>query len=83
VIKSVVSPAKPTDSQIVEVETDQGRGFLKALGNAAGTHSLAVEMVATRLAARLGLPTLMTAIVSFTGVPEIRLQEEPIRLASH
>jgi hypothetical protein len=80
-IKSVVSEARPTDSQVAEVETDQGRGFLKALGNGAGTHSLAVELVATRLAAWFGLPTLTAAVIPFTGVPEIRLQEGPLRLA--
>lgn len=81
IIENVASSAKPTDSQVVEVETDKGRGFLKALGNSAGTHSLAVELVATRLAAWFGLPTLTAAIVPVTGVPEIRLQEGPVRLA--
>lgn len=49
-IKRILLPARDTASQVVVVETDQGNGYLKALGNRAGTHSLAVELVTTRLA---------------------------------
>jgi len=80
-IKSVVSEAKPTASQVVVVETDSGRGYLKAMGNSAGTHSLAVEWVATRLAAWFGLPTLTMAAVRVTNLPPIELSSEPRKLA--
>jgi hypothetical protein len=62
-----VVEAFPTASSVVRVETDQGEGFLKALGNAAGPHSLACEFVGTRLARRLGLPTLTLALMNVTG----------------
>jgi serine/threonine protein phosphatase 1 len=45
------------------------------MGNPAGTHSLACEWVATRLAARMGLPTLRAAVIEFTGQPVIELYE--------
>lgn len=38
-------------------ETDAGPGCLKAMGNPAGPHALACELVATRLAGVIGLPT--------------------------
>jgi hypothetical protein len=66
---------------VVVVETDQGNGYLKALGNRAGTHSLAVELVATRLAGWFGLPTLTASTVWVTNVPPIELEENPSRLA--
>jgi len=59
-----VVEAFPTGTSVVRVETDQGEGFLKALGNAAGPHSLACELVGTRLAHRLGLRTLSFAVIS-------------------
>lgn len=50
--------SRQSSTEVVIVETDIGRGFLKAVGNPAGTHALASELVATQLAEWLGLPTL-------------------------
>jgi hypothetical protein len=49
------------------------------VGSPAGTHSLAAEWVAIRLARWLELPTLTAAVIEVTGVPPIEL--EPGRLA--
>jgi hypothetical protein len=76
-IRKVVLSARATASQVVVVETDQGNGYLKAMGNLAGTHSLAVELVATRLASWFGLPTLTASIIQVTGNPPIQLQDNP------
>lgn len=56
---------------VVIVETDAGRGFLKAMGNPEGEHALACDWVGTQLAKWFGLPTLDQAIVEFDGIPEI------------
>jgi hypothetical protein len=53
----------PTGAEVVIVETDQGRGYLKALGNRAGPHALACEWVGTSLAGLLGLSTLDFALI--------------------
>jgi hypothetical protein len=53
----------PTSTRVVRVETDAGEGFLKALGNPEGPHTLACELVGTLLAEWLGLPTLDSAII--------------------
>ena len=58
---------------VVIVETDAGRGYLKAIGNPEGEHALACDLVGTQLAAWFGLPTFDQAIVTFDGVPELRL----------
>src|SRR5690348_15452179 len=47
-----------TSTQVVVVETDAGRAYLKALGNTAGEHALAREWIGTELAAAMGLRTL-------------------------
>jgi hypothetical protein len=72
-IRKVVLSARATASQVVVVETDEGNGYLKAMGNLAGTHSLAAELVATRLAGWFGLPTLTVSIIQVTGDPPIEL----------
>lgn len=46
----------PTSTRVVRVETDQGEGFLKALGNPEGPHVLACELVGTLLAEWMGIP---------------------------
>lgn len=53
------------------VETDAGSGYLKAMGNPAGPHALACELVATRLAGAIGLPTFDYALVEITEVDEL------------
>lgn len=60
-----------TSTRVAKVLTDQGVGFLKAMGNPEGPHVLACELVATRLAAQFGLPTLESAIISVTEIDEI------------
>lgn len=50
--------AIPTGSSVLRVETDQGEGFLKAMGAKCGPNVLACELVGTLLARRLKLRTL-------------------------
>ena len=45
------------------VQTDAGRGYLKAMGNDEGPHALAKDLVGTRLARWFGLPTLDEAVL--------------------
>jgi hypothetical protein len=52
-----------TATEVVLVETDQGRGYLKALGNKSGPHALACEWVGTNLAKLLGLQTFDFSII--------------------
>jgi hypothetical protein len=63
--------AFPTGAATVLVLTDQGKGYLKALGNPEGPHVLACEWVGTHLARRLGLPTFDFALVPVTPEDEI------------
>jgi hypothetical protein len=65
--------ALPTSTNVVRVDTDEGEGFLKALGNPEGPHVLACELVGTILAEWLGLPTFQHAIVWITPDDEIPL----------
>lgn len=46
------------------VETDQGPAYAKLLGNPEGPHTLFCELVGTRAALWLGLPTFDTSIVT-------------------
>lgn len=55
-----------TNSGVVRVETDLGEGYLKALGNKSGPHSLACELVGTLLAEWLGLRTLQYGLIEVT-----------------
>jgi|GEM_PF-276770 len=63
--------AFPTSACTVLVETDAGKGYLKALGNEEGPHILACEWVGTHLAKWFGLSTFDVAIISVTDVDEI------------
>lgn len=65
--------ARKSSTMVVIVETDAGRGFLKAMGNPEGEHALACDWIGTQLAKWFGLPTLDQAIVEFDGIPEITL----------
>ncbi|MBN2023639.1 MAG: hypothetical protein JW809_12710 [Pirellulales bacterium] len=47
----------------MRVRTDLGDGYLKAMGNPAGEHALACELVGTQLAAWFGLPVFDFAII--------------------
>lgn len=60
-----------TAADTVRVETDAGRGYLKAMGNHGGPHLLAADWVATHLAQWLGLPTFDFALVTVTDEDEI------------
>jgi len=61
----------PTATCTAHILTDQGEGYIKALGNRGGPHLLACELVATQLAARLGLPVFDFAIMEVTDDDEI------------
>ncbi|MEX1224743.1 MAG: HipA family kinase, partial [Pirellulales bacterium] len=65
--------ARKSSTQVVIVETDAGRGFLKAMGNPEGEHALACDWVGTQLARWFGLPTLEQAIVDVDEFVDIRL----------
>lgn len=65
--------ALPTGSEVLQVETDAGRAFVKVLGGKEGPHVLACELVGTRLAARLGLPVLDWMLLDYPGQPPFRL----------
>jgi hypothetical protein len=60
-----------TGTRTLKVVTDQGRGYLKALGNPEGPHVLACDLIGTRLAHWFGLPTFEYAIL--TVIPEFGL----------
>jgi len=58
--------ALPTSARTVLVETDLGKGYLKAIGGPEGPHTLACEWVGTQLAKWFGLATLDFALVHLT-----------------
>lgn len=60
-----------TSTQVVEVVTDAGSGFLKCMGNPQGEHELASELIGTRAAQWLGLPTLDFALMDIQADDEI------------
>tara|TARA_R100001129_G_scaffold103483_3_gene70677 strand:- start:2272 stop:3093 length:822 start_codon:yes stop_codon:yes gene_type:complete len=72
VIKRVISPLK-SSTLVVKVETDKGDAFLKGLGNPAGNESLAFELVGTRLARLVGLPTPDFTVIThdFLEIPKL------------
>ena len=61
----------PTSARTAVVETDQGQGYVKAIGNPEGIHTLACEFVGTQLAAWLGLAVLEYKIIDVDEVVEI------------
>ena len=64
--------ARQSSTQVVIVDTDQGRGFLKAMGNPEGEHALACDWVGTKLANWFGLLTFDQAIVDVDEFVEIK-----------
>ena len=72
--------AFPTSACTVLVETDAGPGYLKAIGNAEGPHILACELIGSRLARWLGLPTFEFTVIEVTEFDEIAFHDG--RLAS-
>jgi hypothetical protein len=63
--------AFPTSACTVLVETDAGKGYLKAVGNNEGPNILACEWIGTRLAAWFGLPTFDFAMIDVTENDEL------------
>ena len=63
--------AFPTSACTVLVETDAGKGYLKALGNNEGPYILACEWIGTQLAAWFGLSTFDFAMFDVTNIDEI------------
>jgi hypothetical protein len=64
--------ARKTGSGVLRVETEQGEGFLKAMGADNGPHVLACELVGTLLAKRLGLRTLDFSLIDVPGDLDLR-----------
>lgn len=58
-------------TRTAQVDTDIGEGYLKALGNPEGPHSLACELVGSLMAEWLGLTTLDFALVEVKNDDEI------------
>jgi hypothetical protein len=54
----------PSSTNVAIVETDAGRGYLKAMGNPEGEHALACEWVGTQLADWFGLRTFDFALIA-------------------
>jgi hypothetical protein len=63
--------AFPTSACTAQVETDAGKGYIKALGGPEGPHTLACEWIATQLAKWFGLSTFDFAIILVTDADEI------------
>jgi hypothetical protein len=61
----------PTAAGTMLVKTDQGDGYLKAMGNPGGEHCLACEYVGTQLAQWFGLSTFEFALIELTEVDEL------------
>jgi hypothetical protein len=59
--------ARKTSSRVLRVETDQGEGFLKAMGADNGPNVLACELVGTLLARWLKLRTLRFTLIDVPG----------------
>lgn len=72
----------PSGSYTMLVDTDQGEGYLKAMGSPAGPHVLACDLVGTRLAAWLGLPTFDIALISVTDDDELPFANSASKAAS-
>lgn len=67
--------AFPTSACTVLVETDAGPGYLKAIGSAEGPHILACELIGSRLARWLGLPTFEFTVIEVTEFGEIAFHD--------
>ena len=63
-----------TATRTVRIETELGEGFLKALGNPEGPHSLACELVGSLAADWLGLRTLDFSLIEVTDPEEVAFE---------
>ena len=72
----------PTSTNVVLVDTDEGEGYLKALGNPEGPNVLACEWIGTLLANWFGLRTLEHAIIWVTPEDNIPLVNGTLALQS-
>jgi hypothetical protein len=64
-----------TGSRVLRVETDQGEGFLKAMGEDIDPNVLACELVGTLLAHRLKLRTLTFTVIDVPGDMDLRFKD--------
>lgn len=62
-----------TSTGVARIVTDQGKAYIKAMGNKEGSHVLACEWIGTRLANLVGLPTPDFAIIQVGDDDEIPL----------
>jgi hypothetical protein len=67
-----VDRALPTSACTVVVETDCGKGYLKAIGNEEGPWILGCELIGTRLAEWFGLSTFQYSIIEVKDYNNIR-----------
>jgi hypothetical protein len=66
-IKRVIEPI-PSSTKVAKVGTDAGNGFLKGMGNPAGSMSLITELVAGELAVWFGLKIPSFAVVQVNNI---------------
>jgi len=64
-----------TATRTMRVDTEQGEGFLKALGNPEGPHALACELVGSLAADWLGLKTLDFSLIEVTDPSDVAFGE--------
>lgn len=62
-----------TSTGVARIVTDQGKAYIKALGNKEGSHVLACEWIGTRLAHLIDIPTPDCAIMQVEADDEIPL----------
>lgn len=62
-----------TSTGVARIVTDQGKAYIKAMGNKEGSHVLACEWIGTRLANLIDIPTPDCAIMQVEGDDEIPL----------
>src|SRR4051812_44333293 len=67
-----IGESADTSTGVVEVITDAGMAYLKAIGNRQGPHVLATDWVGTHLAKWFGLSTFDIAIVPLEEGFELR-----------
>jgi hypothetical protein len=74
----------PTSTNVAIVDTDVGKGYLKAIGNPEGEHALACEWVGTQLADWFGLRTFDYALIELDAeVNEIPFTDRSLAKSGH